>query len=205
MKMNLKGLGQFLLLCRPLFAEEIGTENLKRFDKRTKIEFQKLQPNAPVFKLSMNKNNFLYAIFAVAIFKVLINEFQLERKNAIELLTICIDKATRQRLDRSMVTRFFMSRMSKYGFLKNMMVKQMLSMDEPKGWLFRKMDSQAYWAFEVCQCGLVEYLKEQSVAEICPAFCEADYTIATYMHGLTFKRNNTIADEGGVCDFQYLK
>ena len=202
MKMDKNGLGQFLELCYPLIVERIGTENLNHFEIRTKIEFQKLQPNAPIYKHSINRNNFLYAVFSVSIFKVLTNEFQFEKEKAIELLTVCIDKATKQRLDRSVITRF-MLRMSKYEFMKNMVIQQMLAKDEPKGWIFKKMESQAYWAFEVRQCGLVEYFKEQGVPEICPAFCKADYTIATYMHGLTFKRNNTLANGAEICDFCY--
>lgn len=205
MKTNQKNMELFLELCRPLLIEVIGIDSLKPFTEKTIEAFKRLEPEAPCFRNAMNQQNFLFGVFAAAIYRVLTSDFQVDSKPAVDLLTAGIDRAQRQLLDSSPLKRFFMARISRYRFFRNMMVKQMTAVDEPGGWRFKMVDSEAYLAFEVHHCGLVEYFGKLGIPEVCSAFCKADYTIATYMHGMTFSRTGTIADGAPCCDFQYKK
>lgn len=203
--MNERKLAKFVNLCRPVIVKNISKDKFGIFYKKTIDEFQKLQPDAPQFHQPVNKDNFRFALFGLSIYRVLANEFEFEEGKAINALTVIIDEAVKQHYKHSPVRRFFMSKIGKFRFLKNMMEKQMLSLNEPNGWSIKKAESDAYIALDIHQCGLLKYLKEQGAPEICCTFCEADYAIATYMQGLKFVRTKTIVNGDDICNFRYIK
>ena len=203
--MNKKELIKLINWCRPVIIKNIRKDNFSIFYKKTIDEFSKLQLNAPKFHQPVNKDNFHFAVFGLSIYKVLKNEFKFKEGKAISILTIIIDEAIKQHCKHLFILRFFMGKMSKSKFVKNMMEKRMLSLNEADGWFIKKAESEAYIAFDIYQCGLLKYLKEQDAPEICCAFCKADYTIAKYMKGLKFVRTKTLANGNNICDFRYFK
>ena len=189
---------------RPVIVKHVGEDRYDLFCEKTMNEFQKLEPGAPVYRESMNRQNFIFGVLGLSVYRVLLEE-GFEKALAFDVLNDFICDTARQTREHSAIMRFMYSKMGRWKFLVKAANKKMDFPYEPNGWRFRIPESDAYWAMDVLQCGLVKYLKEQSAPEICKAFCNADYVAAEYMTGLKFVRTKTLADGGDFCDFRYCK
>jgi len=204
-KMNKSELKKALINSKHIIVESVGEYEFEVLKERTIDEFVKLKKNAPVFRQSINRQNFYYAVFGLALYKTMTGSMNYDYEKSLELLKGIINKTARNSIESSSTKKFFMARISKLHIITNLMKKQMISADESEGWIFRKADSNAFWSFDVCQCGLLDYLKANGCPEICKVFCDVDYIGAEYMTGLTFFRSKTLAEGDDVCNFRYMK
>ena len=202
--MNEKEMIERLNWCHPVIVKYVEENQFDVFRKKTLTESRTLQPQAPTYTQSVNKQNFGLGVFGLSMYRILMREYGFEQAEAIDILGEIISELARQTREHSPFMRFVYSRISRHKFLVNMMNKQMLSLDEPHGWLIEIPESDAYWAMDIVQCGLVKYLAEQGAPEICRVFCDADYVAAEYMTGLELVRTKTLAEGDDVCDFRYF-
>ncbi len=204
-KMKKKEVVKRLKWSRPVIVKHVGEDRYDLFCEKTLNEFQKLEPGAPVYRESMNRQNFSFGVLGLSIYRVLLSEFGFETARAFDVLNDFICDSARQTREHSPLMRFMYSKMSRWKFLVKAANKKMEFPYEPDGWLFKIPKSDAYWAMDILQCGLVKYLKDQGAPEICKAFCNADYVAAEYMTGLNLVRTKTLADGDDLCDFRYYK
>jgi len=94
-----------------------------------------------------------------------------------------------------------------YGILR-LVVKPIIKYGFPKaGWAFTwKENSSKRIAFDMTSCLYCEELKNRNAVELCPAFCETDHIAYDPLSPkIVFKRTDTLARSGKVCDFCFEK
>lgn len=192
--------------CRPLTKEKIGVVNYGRYYQCTFAELESLLPELPVYEQSANNNNFHRLPFALSQYRVLLDEFGYTKEAAFELVDALVSEQCRQELDRAPIMRAFMGLMHTWPWFFRKLMGTQIRLSEAKGWLFDPSEQkEAFWAFTCTQCGLMLWLTEQGVPEICPVFCNADYVTAAYMTGLKLVRTKTIGYGDELCDFVYYR
>ena len=197
--------GEEMKWSRPVIVKHVGEDRYDLFCEKTLNEFQKLETGASVYRESMNRQNFRFGVLGLSVYRVLLGEFGFEKAQAFDVLNDFICDGARQTREHSAFMRFMYSKMSRWKFLVNAAKKKMEFLYEPNGWVFKTPKSDAYWAMDILECGLVKYLEDQGAPEICKAFCNADYVVAEDMTGLKFVRTKTLANSDNLCDFRYYK
>jgi hypothetical protein len=164
-----------------------------------------LHGRAPRFKQPINRDNFKYATAALATYRALTTTGALEQEKALEVMRDSLPRAVRGELEDSWAKRVSLSWLGRSRLMASMSAKAFAALDEPQGWKATLPETDAHWAFDVHQCGLVLYLREQQAPELCPVFCECDVAVAQLMKGLRFERSGTLADGASICDFRYFR
>ncbi|MCT4597738.1 MAG: L-2-amino-thiazoline-4-carboxylic acid hydrolase [Vallitalea sp.] len=204
--MNIKQAKKALKLSHEVIEENLGSRNKKQeFINKTLKNYRKIEPNAIKYKQKLNKQNFNYGVLGLSMYRTLRNDFRLEQQISIDILTEILKDMTSKHIDNHRIQRFFISKTAKYKFIKKMIEKSMFSLNEPNGWKMKRCKSDAYIAFDICQCGLYNWLEEEGAEEMCVAFCETDYVSAQYMKDIEFVRNKTIASGCDICNFRYSR
>ncbi|MCT4686538.1 L-2-amino-thiazoline-4-carboxylic acid hydrolase [Vallitalea sp.] len=203
--MNIKQAQKVLKLSNEVIKKNIGKEKMQEFINQTLINYRNIEPYARKYKQNLNKKNFNYGVLGLSMYRTLRDDFRMEQETSVNILTELLKGITAKVIESSRITLFFISKTSKYKFIKKLLEKNMYSLTEPNGWKMKRCKSDAYIAFDICKCGLYDWLVEQGAEEICVAFCETDYVSAKYMKDIKFVRNKTIASGCKVCDFRYYK
>ncbi|MCT4562721.1 MAG: L-2-amino-thiazoline-4-carboxylic acid hydrolase [Maledivibacter sp.] len=203
--MNIKKAEKHLRGAKKIIEEHVGKEKREVFISETLVQYKNIEPHGIKYTQSLNKSNFDSGVLGLSIYRTLIGHFNFEQNKAICILTDILKIVKSNEIEGFFLSRFIISKVGKMNILKRIMEKSMYSLNEPNGWEIKKCECDAYLAFDICQCGLYNWLKEQGAEEICTAFCEIDYVTAQYMEGLKLVRTKTIANGDKICDFRYVK
>ena len=76
----------------------------------------------------------------------------------------------------------------------------------PGDWVleFVESDGTFDYGYDITECGICTFFKEQGAERFVPFICLADYATAR-ASGYGFKRTQTIANGAPVCDFRFIK
>jgi hypothetical protein len=199
-------LRELLSAGRPALVAQLGEAQVGTLETAATEDLATLYEDAPNFRQGTNRRNFSYVLPGLAIYHALVERLELERQQALELVSAVVAAGVRRSIEDSPLTRVMLRLVARSRLAARLMERAMTGADEEGGWLAtRSHHSQARVAFDVSQCGLVLYLRRAGAPELCRAFCDGDHVTAQYMDGLRFERTGTIADGAAFCDFRYYR
>ncbi|MBN2524917.1 MAG: L-2-amino-thiazoline-4-carboxylic acid hydrolase [Deltaproteobacteria bacterium] len=162
-----------------------------------------LKNGAPVFRRSINRDNFRFATAALALYQSLQETGGLSQQKALDIMHLAIPEAVVSLLAESWPKRMALGWLAKSKLMAASSARAFAALNEPDGWLATIPVTDAHWAFDVHQCGLMIYLKSHDALPLCSAFCQSDVAAASLMKGLRFERTQTLSAKGTCCDFRY--
>lgn len=194
-------------LSRPKIEELLGAENYDRCCTAMLSEYDKIEPNFPVFVGKKNRSTFnSSAPFMLPLYRALLGEFGLSQDAALDMVGQITNYKVRKDWETRKPTLFVLERAAKSDFYRELFLKGFeWEEGEEYGWAAEFPESDAYIAVNITQCGLARWFTERGVPEIAPIACEGDYVWAEFMTGLELQRTMTIAEGDDICDFRYVK
>ena len=199
---------QFQRVCKPIINELLGAKNYNRFCEAALREYDSFASQIPVYEDKINKSNFFAnGPFMLSSYRALLGEFNLNKKEALDMLSQITNFKHRNKFEnQSVIMKFIFPRVAKYDFLRDLMLKRFtFSKDEKYGWASDFPQSDAYIAINITKCGLTDWFRDQGAPEIASIACEGDLIWTKLLTGLKFIRTKTIADGGEICDFRFVK
>jgi hypothetical protein len=190
---------------QPIVEPELPSGSFSEYSLHFLKLVKDLLKDAPNYRQAGNRQNFKYAIPALAMYKTFRESSALNEDAAFSLTKKVIFKEVEQQLSSCWHMRIFLKNISRFKWFADLVVDTQTSLDEEGGWYAVAVDDGSWIAYNVTRCGIVEYMKKKHAPELVPLFCELDIFTAQHMKGLAFKRFATIADGAEVCDFRYIK
>lgn len=203
--MNYRHIQNLIARHQSIIEQQITSGSFKEFSSHCSSLILDLLKDAPDYRQAGNRQNFKYAIPALAMYKSFREFSALNEDKAFSLTKRIIFTEVEQRLFSRWYLRFFFKNISRLKWFADLLVDAQTSLDEEGGWYAVAVDDGSWIAYNVTRCGIVEYLKKKHAPELVSLFCELDSMTARYMKGLSFKRFATIADGAEVCDFRFIK
>lgn len=190
---------------RPLIEERFGASSAALFEPKVLERFSALNAGAPAFKQAINHRLFSLGVPILAVYRVLLDDFKMDKDAAVSLLEAIMLATTRPRVE-SFAGRALLNVGFRLPMLRDIALKQAYAADEPEGFRFEEVrDPGAVFAFDVRECALVKYARAQGAPEIVPVLCRLDDLMAAQLRGLRLVRKGTIAMGAERCDFRYVR
>jgi len=197
---------EYQKLCRPKIEELLGAENYDRCCAAMSTAYDEFAPRLPILEDSNNRGVFFRnAPFILSLYRTLLGEFALSQNEALDMLSQITGYKVREDYRNDPVMKFIMSRIARSDLFRKMYLSMWERQDEKYGWAAEFPESDAYIAYDITRCGLVDWYTDQGVPEIAPIGCEGDFIMVEFMTGLKLARTKTIADGDDICVFRYVK
>jgi hypothetical protein len=194
---------KFLSNNREKLRARLGNDDFLRFESSSHTNHEQLRQKAPVFKSAFNRRMFEYAIPCLAMYRALLDELGMKKDDAFVILKDIVQWSTRSEIEANWFNRLMLRMSLSNSLFGKIYTRTITGLKEEHGWLAEAVPGPALVSFNMTRCAILEYLKTQQAAELCPVFCFADQIAAKYVKGIRFERTGTLAEGAEVCDFRY--
>lgn len=198
-------LEQILEQGRSHAVRALGDEGAAVLHTRAKVRYLEIEPTIPHFRQSTNRALFVLGPPVLVIYQALQRDLDVDSAPALRLVEEMLLAFYEEQSRKGQLLGAVMNLAFRFKPARSLLQRS-LSVDEPDGFLFEKLDSPgALMAFDVLECALVKFARQHGAPEIVPMLCRLDDLVAARLVGVELRRTGTIATGAARCDFRYVR
>jgi hypothetical protein len=177
---------------------------VNRLEATARARFDPLFRAAPTYKSRINRGLFELIVPLLALYKALRLDLSVAEEPALKLAEEMVGASFKAKFGP--IQRAVWSLGMDVVPLRNLLIKQTLRLDEPRGFRFEAApEGSAAFGFDVKSCAIVSFAREQEAAEVVPLICRLDDVMAGHLKHFTLRRTGTIGMGAERCDFRYFR